>query len=144
MTIVFIESDCFILSEEMRTYIREQDSGWTSFAQFQYRNLFEYLRIRDTNVSLMQELKKKLIRLFRPIVWAESAVHVVNKDAFHLVRELWDAGVSHWSKSLYAEIDLPYTHIDNRFIGGRYSELGMSPPKNVDFIAQTPKDFSVD
>lgn len=113
--IIHIESDFFILSEKLKTYIRELNSGWTSLHSAHY----------EFPETAIQVICKD----------AFQAVAAFKKERVN----------SSYQMDNYAELLLPFTTINTSFVGDRLGEkdvidawLEKSPEllSRLDYIGQ--------
>ena len=144
--LIHIESDAYVISRRLADYIRDCDQGWTTFYQAHYRSRFaRVLFPRDTTQSRWASLRMKGSYVIRPVPLAESALQVICGDEIASLRQLWQRGVAYWGLPLLAEQELPFTHMERRFVGDRYGEFGYQHyPTDVDFISQARAEWCFD
>lgn len=141
--IIHIESDAYVLSERLADYMKSCEQGWISFVQGHYRSRFTRLRFpRRAEQSFLESVRMKSAYLIRPAPLAETALQVLCEDAIPALLHLWHQGPACWQAQLMAEQRLPFTHLERRFIGDRYGEMGLVDyPTDVDFVSQARPEW---
>ena len=141
---IHIESDAYVISQRLVHYIRNCDQGWTSFVQAHFRTrLARLLYPRDPQLGFWASARMKSAYLLNPAPLAEPALQVICEDCFTLLERIWRLGPEYWRSELAAERDLPFSHLERRFIGDRYGEMGLSDyPTDVDFVSQSRVEWA--
>lgn len=114
--IVHLESDFYVLSETMFRFIRETRSGWTA----------PWCRAYD---------------------FPETGFQIIGTDALDALGNFYRLGEDfyvHYDR--YAELTLPFTHVEKGFVGDRFGENVVRErwgglPASLDYVANATADF---
>ncbi len=114
--IVHLESDCYALSEAMFRFIRETRSGWTA-------------------------------PWCRAYGFAETGFQIIGADALEELGKFYRLGEGFYAHhDRYAELTLPFTHLEKSFAGDRFGENVVRErwgglPASPDYVANATAEF---
>ncbi len=144
--LIHIESDAYVLSHRLAEFIRSCNEGWTSFLQAHYRSRLARIRFpRGATQSFLAGLRMKAAYVANPEPLAESALQVICNEQILNLQQMWRRGAAFWGLPLLAEKNLPFTHLERKFIGDRYGEMELAHyPTDADFVSQARLEWRFD
>jgi hypothetical protein len=108
--VIHLESDAFVLSRRLADFIAKAEDGWTVLWCPRWR-------------------------------MPETSAQIIAGSSVPVLAELYDRGPDFFAMSRDArtipEASLPFTRIEQGFMGDRYGEYTSAYPPNADFTAQT-------
>ena len=106
--IIHIESDLYLLTPGICDYINDLNTGWVSFRCPTYR-------------------------------FPESSIQIINKDCYDKLSDFKDETLDKGLENMHAhnaEWIIPFTHVEEDFVGDRYGERREDQNADMDYYAQ--------